>query len=379
MSTTAPKVSVCIVTYNHEDYIEQALLSALTQRTDFETEVIVGDDASTDGTVAVINRVAARFPQLRVIAHPKNVGVKDNYLSVHNSARGELVAHLDGDDYWLPGKLQAQVNCLERHPECAVAWHPVITFDEVGMHYIVGDHGALLRASLRKEYVELKDAIAAYGITGFHSSLMYRRSARTLYEYSASKFLIDYRLSLSLLQSGAGYHMRRPLGCYRAFHDHSATRGGTDFVGPGLLLTLRDYASSHPELKPQIVAHCLSVFLRRCRFQAHLAGLLLSRIEQAAKARMRAMHRTEAVSVAPKEAGKIFHDNITLKHRLLGQYRYLANSAKLLTFGLGLRTPPSINDAVRAMQVGAYLARQKHAKPGFFDKKYGEPRGPRTR
>jgi glycosyltransferase involved in cell wall biosynthesis len=374
MSDT-PKVSVCIVTYNHQNYIEQALLSALTQRTKFEFEVIVGDDASTDGTVAVIKKVAARFPNLRVIAHPRNVGVKDNYLSVHNSARGEYVAHLDGDDYWLPGKLQAQVACLEAHPECAVAWHPMITFDERGLHHIVGDHGELLRKSLGKDYVELKDAVAAYGITGYHSSLMYRRSARTLFEYSASRFLIDYRLSLSLLESGAGYHMRRPFGCYRAFHDHSATRGGTDVVGPGLLLTLSDYAASHPHLKPQIVAHCLSVFFRRGRFQARLVGLLLTRLGQLGK-RLAPLGNGAAPATddpSAVEAKRIFHDNISLKHRLVGQYRFFANSTRFISFGLRQKTAPSLQDAVRAFRVGAYLSRPVEPKAGFFEKKYGEP------
>lgn len=371
MSDT-PKVSVCIVTYNHQNYIEQALLSALTQRTKFEFEVIVGDDASTDGTLAIIKKVAQRFPNLRVIAHPRNVGVKDNYLSVHNSARGEYVAHLDGDDYWLPGKLQAQVACLEAHPECAVAWHPMITFDERGLHRIVGDPGKILRQSLGKDYVELKDAVAAYGMTGFHSSLMYRRSARTLFEYSASRFLIDYRLSLSLLESGAGYHMRRPFACYRAFHDHSATRGGTDVVGPGLLLTLSDYATSHPHLKPQIVAHCLTVFVRRGRFQARLVGLLLTRLSEVGK------RLTPLSNGAPDtgenstvRANRIFHDHISLKHRLIGQYRFFANSTRLLAFGLRQKTTPSFQDAVRALQVGACPV---ESKAGFFEKKYGEPR-----
>lgn len=356
-----PRVSVCIVTYNHENYIEQALVSALTQRTKFEFEVIVGDDGSKDGTLAAIRRVAAKFPQLRVIAQPKNIGVTENYLAVHGAARGEYVAHLDGDDFWLPGKLQAQVEVLDAHPECSVAWHPMIAFDERGMHYIIGDHGALVRRLLQKDSFELSDAILAYSIAGFHSACMYRRNARTLFQYS-HPFLIDYRLTLSFLERGAGYHMRRPLGCYRAFHDQSATRGGTDFVGPGLLRTLAEYSASHPELRPRIASHCVAAVIRRTRFQTYLASLLVSRI-------------VKERSHTATGARPIFHDNISLRRRLVGQWHYATNTARFVWFGVSQGVLPRLHETMVAVRVNTYQSRPHKAKGGFFERKYRPPPG----
>lgn len=359
--TTSPKVSVCIITYNHGKYIEQALLSALTQRTNFEFEVIVSDDASTDETLQVIRKVAARYPQLRVMAHPQNLGGSggENYLAVHNEARGEYVAHLDGDDFWLPGKLQAQANVLDAHPEYAVAWHPLIAFDEAGSHYIIGDHGDLVRTLFRKDYVELPDAMLAYGITGYHSSCMYRRDARSLFEYPITRLLLDYRISLSLLERGAGYHMKRPLGCYRAFHDSSATRGGRDLVGPGLLHALSDYAGSHPELRRLIAAHCAASFFNRTRFQARLVGILLSRLAGRSK------------TASGGAAKQLLQGNISLERRLLGQLRYAANSLNILGLGARQAVLPEFGGVRRAVNVTTYLGRQKQAKPGFFQKRYG--------
>lgn len=361
--SSEPKVSVCIITYNHVDYIEQALLSALTQRTNFEFEVIVSDDASTDGTAAVIRRVASRYPKLRTILHNKNLGGmgQENYLTVHNAARGEFVAHLDGDDFWLPGKLQKQLSVLERHPECAVAWHPMIAFDEAGHHHIIGDHGDLVRKLFGKDVVELGDAMVAYGVTGFHSSCMYRRSARTLHSYPLDRVLLDYRLSLSLLERGAGYHMKQPLGCYRAFHDDSATRGGRDLVGPGLFGALTDYSQSHAHLRPLIAAHCVASFVSRSRFQTRLVKLLLSRIRTAARREQKLA--TEPATVRRK---------ISLKGHVFGQWRYSLNSLRLLRLGLEQKRLPGPQSIVRALRVASYLGRSKVSKSRFPSRKYGQ-------
>ena len=109
-----PKMSVCVITYNQERYIGQCLQSLVEQKTDFDFEVIVGDDCSTDGTLAVVQEFVNRYPDIvRTILQPTNTGGSKNYLQVHAAAIGTYVAHVDGDDYALPGKLQAQAEVLE--------------------------------------------------------------------------------------------------------------------------------------------------------------------------------------------------------------------------------------------------------------------------
>lgn len=137
-----PKVSVSLITYNHAPFLEQAVESVLAQKTSFPFELIIGEDASTDGTRKIVQRFAAQHPEL-IRAHfherSQNIGYEGQptgrFNLVHNlrSARGQYVAMLDGDDFWTdPTKLQRQVDFLEAHPECSTCFHRVDFVDEAG-------------------------------------------------------------------------------------------------------------------------------------------------------------------------------------------------------------------------------------------------------
>lgn len=110
-----PLVSVVITTYNHAPYIAQAIESAVSQRTNFDFEVVIGEDCSTDTTLAICNDYVARYPgKVRVIASQTNIGMRNNYRRTFAAARGKYVAVCDGDDYFSdPGKLQLQVDALQ--------------------------------------------------------------------------------------------------------------------------------------------------------------------------------------------------------------------------------------------------------------------------
>src|SRR5215472_13102086 len=112
MST--PLVSVFINTYNHERYIEQALTSALEQ--DFpsgDTEILVIDDGSTDKTSAIVRKFASRVRYLR----KENGGQISAYNAALPELRGQLVAFLDGDDWWTTNKLSEVVRAFGANPE----------------------------------------------------------------------------------------------------------------------------------------------------------------------------------------------------------------------------------------------------------------------
>jgi succinoglycan biosynthesis protein ExoO len=104
-ASNAPRVSVVIPAYNAEDYLERALNSALAQ-TMADLEVIVVDDASTDATLEVANRVAARDPRVRVVRNEHNAGSAASRNRALSVARGEWIALLDADDEWLPRRLE---------------------------------------------------------------------------------------------------------------------------------------------------------------------------------------------------------------------------------------------------------------------------------
>lgn len=124
---TKPLVSVLIDTYNQEKYIEQAVLSAVEQ--DFpapDYEIVVVDDGSTDRTPETVRKFAPRVRLLR----KKNGGQASAFNAAFSELRGEIVALLDGDDWFASGKLKATVGALEREPEAYGAGHGYYEFHE---------------------------------------------------------------------------------------------------------------------------------------------------------------------------------------------------------------------------------------------------------
>jgi glycosyltransferase involved in cell wall biosynthesis len=129
-----PTVSVVMVTYNHERYIAQALDSALEQVTDFDFEIIVGEDCSTDRTREIVRDYAARAGgRVRLFARERNLGLSENLRRSWAACRGEYIAILEGDDYWTDSrKLQRQADALEAHPEWALCFHRARVINEDG-------------------------------------------------------------------------------------------------------------------------------------------------------------------------------------------------------------------------------------------------------
>ncbi len=128
------KLSVMVITYNHEHFLAQALESVLAQRTNFEFEIVVGEDYSTDGTREVLSDFHRRYPQRIVgLVRDRNVGVMKNLKETLAACRGQYVAFLEGDDFWTcDDKLQSQADFLDAHPECAISCHRARFLDEIG-------------------------------------------------------------------------------------------------------------------------------------------------------------------------------------------------------------------------------------------------------
>lgn len=125
-----PLVSIICHTFNHAGYIDDAIQGFLAQRTNFPFEVIVRDDASTDGTSARVAAYARRYPGLiRAVIERENryaQGVTPTTVTFP-MARGRFIAMCEGDDYWCDAsKLQRQVECLRRNPQAGMAIHPAI-------------------------------------------------------------------------------------------------------------------------------------------------------------------------------------------------------------------------------------------------------------
>ena len=126
------KLSVMVITYNHERFLAQTLESILAQQVNFEYEVLVGEDCSTDGTRDVIETFRRRYPkQIVPVIREQNVGAMRNFQETLGACSGQYVALLEGDDFWTcRDKLQRQVDFLEANPDCAIACHRAHFLDE---------------------------------------------------------------------------------------------------------------------------------------------------------------------------------------------------------------------------------------------------------
>ena len=115
------KVSVIVPTYNQEKLIQRTLHGILMQQRDFEIEIIVGDDASTDNTGNVIKVLAAKHPEIVYVRQPVNSGFQNNYFNCIERACGEYIADCGGDDEWTdPTKLARQVAMLDANPDMSM-------------------------------------------------------------------------------------------------------------------------------------------------------------------------------------------------------------------------------------------------------------------
>ena len=127
-----PLVSIFMITYNHEKYIAQSLEGVLMQKTDFEYEIVIGEDCSTDKTREIILKFVKKNPEkFKLILHEKNVGMMANEIAVMNACIGKYIALCEGDDYWTnPLKLQKQVDFLEKNTEYTGCGHQSIIINE---------------------------------------------------------------------------------------------------------------------------------------------------------------------------------------------------------------------------------------------------------
>ncbi|WP_291401671.1 glycosyltransferase [Daejeonella sp.] len=127
-------VSICCITYNQEKYIAEALDGFLMQKTNFNYEIIIGDDCSTDATRTIIEEYSERYPgKIQLLTSQKNGGAIPNMLKALSTANGKYIALCDGDDYWTDSrKLQMQVDFMENHPDSSICCHYSRVIDENG-------------------------------------------------------------------------------------------------------------------------------------------------------------------------------------------------------------------------------------------------------
>ena len=204
------QVSVCVVTYNQEKYIAECLDSLVSQETNFKFEIIVGEDCSTDNTRAIVQQYVDKYPDLIVpLFYEKNVGAVENILQVYKKARGKYIAHMDGDDMALPGKLQKQFDILEANPDCSVCVHNMKAMDADSKY---------MKESFRLSDERKYTLLDLYLINALfvHSSKMF---VNKINDYIGDTHLMPLDIEFHIAQAKQGdiYFIEENLGVYRQF------------------------------------------------------------------------------------------------------------------------------------------------------------------
>ncbi len=122
-----PKVTIVCITYNQEKFIKQALDSFVMQKTNFDFQVIISDDCSTDSTPNIIKEYEQKYPNIiKAFYQKENLGSFKNYKFALSQAKSKYLIVNEGDDYFIDiNKLQKQVDFLEGHPDYSICFHPV--------------------------------------------------------------------------------------------------------------------------------------------------------------------------------------------------------------------------------------------------------------
>lgn len=216
-----PLVSVYCLAYNHEKYIHDTLEGFVSQKTTFDYEVLVHDDASTDKTAEIIKKYAEKYPDIITPIlqaenkYSKHIPIYKNYILPH--IKGKYVAVCEGDDYWCDkNKLQTQVDWLESHPEYSCCVHNTKVIDCIdGTEHLI-NNSTEDKDLLVDEIIQWKKGHL------FHtSSLIYRSE----FGETPSAFLVkgigDYPRAVYLATCGKVRYLSDVMSVYRYLTEES--------------------------------------------------------------------------------------------------------------------------------------------------------------
>lgn len=223
------KVSVLLFVYNHKKYIRACIESILNQRTDFDFELLVHDDASSDGSTNIIQEFQKKYPnKIKSVIQKENqfkkgkFHVEENLFSL---IKGQYVALIEGDDYWCDeNKLQVQYNAMNEHLDCSMCVHKTQCVDIENNKYnrIIGQ-GLFPEGKIKA--TEIFDTFFEKNIWAFQTSSYFIRTKVFMERpYFWKKFYVgDLPNLIWAAHRGDFYFIDRVMSCYRMFVSGSAT------------------------------------------------------------------------------------------------------------------------------------------------------------
>jgi len=242
-------VSVCCLTYNHEKYIRDALEGFVMQNTDFSYEVFVHDDASTDGTAAIIKEYAEKYPDIiKPILQEENQrskGVKIISTYIAPLAKGKYIAYCEGDDFWCNSyKLQKQIEFLEAHPEYSACVH-----NTTCVNCVTGKEN--LHCNFSDNRTLETEEIIQYKWRAFHlSSVVHRKEFLIRPKAFYAKGFGDYPMAVYLSMVGKIYYFNDAMSVYRYLSNKNSWSYKHDMaVGAGKDAVIENMLNENSMLK----------------------------------------------------------------------------------------------------------------------------------
>jgi glycosyltransferase involved in cell wall biosynthesis len=191
-------------------------MSVLSQTADIQIEIIIGDDGTGEETPSIVEKLMMKYPNIiKYFRHKQNIGPSENCLFLIREARGHYIAHLDGDDFWLPGKIKAQLEWLTDNPDSAACYSNALVVNDEGE--MCGVFGPVIRETLTLDF------LLAKGNFLNHSSMLYRAKYKNSVT-GLSGALIDYKMHLNFAQIAPIGYINAALTVYRLGSEHSMIR-----------------------------------------------------------------------------------------------------------------------------------------------------------
>lgn len=217
MEEKRPMVSVVVLTYNHEKYIKQALDSILMQKVNFNYEILIGDDASSDNTVKILKEYQNKYPNvIKLFLNKKNLGATHNAYNLLKIARGYYLASCEGDDFWTDeNKLQIQVDCLNENKEFVACAHDFEIVDENNKKYKKQYLSWIKRKTIFSIYDFDGIYLPSHPNTFLRRNLIYEGKVCLEYLIETHSMIGDRTLLLLYLLMGKFITLKKVMSSYR--------------------------------------------------------------------------------------------------------------------------------------------------------------------
>lgn len=215
-------VSICCTTYNHEKYIADAIESFLMQKTDFDYEILIHDDASTDKTPEIIREYEKKYPNIIKpifqVENQHSKGVRISYTFNYPRAKGKYIAICEGDDYWTDeNKLQLQVDFMEQHPDCSLCTHAAKKVSPEKKEVL-----GIVRLNKGDCYYSTDEVIrGGGGMFATNSMFFPTKLVQLLPDFYFNAPIGDYPLTVNLSLNGNVFYIDRFMSAYRVMSEGS--------------------------------------------------------------------------------------------------------------------------------------------------------------